>query len=246
MDIVKDVPGTWSITVDDSTEGSLWTGSVAYSAPETSAEWIEEAPTDADTGNVELLADYGSVHFSDMGVRGTGTGRAAASPVYMVKQGSSNAVQSYPAPYDRATDSFNVTYGIPSTLPNSFPAVHIVTGAGPTTTSPTTTSPTTTSPPTTSPTTTPTSTSTSTSTSTRYHGHAYQHHQGATCLLWHPRLGHAAATSTGRPRVLARGQRRRGFRLRGRPVPWFYGGHGDQGQGPCPEPGGRVGYSADG
>ena len=134
VDIVKDVPGTWSITVDDSTEGSLWTGSVAYSAPETSAEWIEEAPTDADTGNVELLADYGSVHFSDMGVRGTGTGRAVASPVYMVKQGSSNAVQSYPAPYDRATDSFNVTYGIPSTLPNSFPAVHIVTGAGPTTT----------------------------------------------------------------------------------------------------------------
>jgi hypothetical protein len=135
VDIVKDGPGTWSITVDDSTEGSLWTGSVAYSAPEASAEWIEEAPTDAGTGNVEPLANYGSVQFSDLGVQGTGTGAAAATPVYMVKQATDNVVQSYPAPYDSSTDSFNVTYGAPARLPSRFPAVPIATGAPPTTTS---------------------------------------------------------------------------------------------------------------
>jgi hypothetical protein len=144
VDIVKDGPGTWSITVDDSTEGSLWTGSVAYSAPQASAEWIEEAPTDAGTGNVELLADYGRVQFSNMGVQGAGTGTAVASPVYMVKQGSSNVVQSYPAPYDRSTDSFNLTYGTPTALPDSFPAVPIVTGTAPTTSTTTTTTRTTT------------------------------------------------------------------------------------------------------
>jgi hypothetical protein len=146
-DITRDQPGTWSISVDDLTQHALWTGSVAYIAPESSAEWIEEAPTDATTGDVEPLADYGSVQFSHMGVQGTGTRAATASPVYMVKQDSSR-VQSYPAPYDRSTDSFDITYGAPSALPVSFPAVPIATGTpatSPTTTAqaPTTTSPTT-------------------------------------------------------------------------------------------------------
>jgi hypothetical protein len=128
VDIERDQPGTWSITVDDSTEHSLWTGSVAYSAPEASAEWIEEAPTDSDTGNIEPLADYGSVRFSDMGVHGLGTRAATASPVYMVKQDTGNVVQSYPAPYDPSTDSFDVTFGTPAAVPASFPAVPIVPG----------------------------------------------------------------------------------------------------------------------
>ncbi len=132
--IVKDQPGTWSITVDDSTEGSLWSGSVAYSAPEASAEWIEEAPTNADTGNVEPLADYGRVQFSGLGVQGAGTAAATASPVYMVKPATDSVVQSYPAPYDASTDSFNVTYGAPARLPARFPAVPIATGAPPATT----------------------------------------------------------------------------------------------------------------
>ena len=137
----EDEPGTWSISVDDSTEGSLWTGSVAYSAPEASAEWIEEAPTDADTGNVEPLADYGSVQFSDMGVQGTGTRAATASPVYMVRQSPDNVVQSYPAPYDPSTDSFDLTYGSPARVPSNFPAVPIVTGTAQTTTTTSTTTP---------------------------------------------------------------------------------------------------------
>jgi hypothetical protein len=128
VDIVRDKPGIWSISVDDVTQHSLWTGSVAYSAPEVSAEWIEEAPTDAGTGNVEPLANYGSVQFSDMGVKGTGTRAAVASPVFMVKQNTNNIVQSYPAPYDPSTDSFNITYGAPAALPASFPAVPIATG----------------------------------------------------------------------------------------------------------------------
>jgi hypothetical protein len=156
--IEQDQPGTWSVTVDDSTQHSLWTGAVAYSAPEASAEWIEEAPTDATTGNVEVLADYGKVGFSHMGVQGTRTGTATASPVYMIKQNSNN-VQSYPAPYDPSTDSFNITYGAPTTLPASFPAVPIVAGPpGTSTTTTTAPSATTTASTTTAPSTTTTAT----------------------------------------------------------------------------------------
>ena len=37
--------GTWTISVDDLTQDTDWTNSVSYSAPGTSAEWVEEAPT---------------------------------------------------------------------------------------------------------------------------------------------------------------------------------------------------------
>ena len=202
-DIVKDGPGTWSITVDDSTEGSLWTGSVSYSTPEASAEWIEEAPTDSGTGNVELLADYGRVQFSDMGVQGPGTGTAVASPVYMVKQGSSNVVQSYPAPYSRSTDSFNLTYGTPEALPTAFPAVPIVTGATPTT-------------------------GTTTTTGRRPRRRLLRSPRPLPAPRpvpgpragWrrrHPHPGDAVLISARRPRVLARGDRTEGFSPLGMP-----------------------------
>ena len=50
-----------------------------------------------------------------------------ASPVYMVKQNTNNVVQSYPAPYDPSTDSFNITYGAPASLPAAFPPCPIPT-----------------------------------------------------------------------------------------------------------------------
>ena len=76
--------GTWTISVDDLTQDTNWTNSVSYSAPGTTAEWVEEAPTLSYDNSVETLADFGTVAFSNMAVEGPGTASATGSPIYMV------------------------------------------------------------------------------------------------------------------------------------------------------------------
>ena len=123
-DVSQEVPGTWAITVDDLTQKVSWSGPVAYYAQETSAEWVEEAPTNASNDTIEQLADYGAVRFSDMTVSGPGTASATAQPVYLVDAGSGEVV-SYPSEYDASTDSFLVRYGQPPGGVTSFPAVPV-------------------------------------------------------------------------------------------------------------------------
>jgi hypothetical protein len=125
---------TWDIRVDDLTQRSVWGGPVTYSAPGTSAEWIEEAPTDGSSGNVEPLADFGTAVFSDLDVGGTEMQAALAMPVYMVSRATS-AIEAYPDEYNATTNSFSITYGSPGPAPTSFPDVPI---DSTTTTAPTT------------------------------------------------------------------------------------------------------------
>jgi Peptidase A4 family len=108
--------GTWTISVDDLTQATNWTNSVTYSAPGTSAEWVEEAPTLSYDDSVETLADFGTVAFSNMAVEGPGTGSATGSPIYMVNE---SHIIAYPTQYDPTADSFSVVYGTPSSTPGS-------------------------------------------------------------------------------------------------------------------------------
>ena len=108
--------GTWTISVDDLTQDTNWTNSVSYSAPGTTAEWVEEAPTLSYDNSVETLADFGTVAFSNMAVEGPGTASATGSPIYMV---NSSHIIAYATQYDAGTDSFNVVYGAPSSPPGS-------------------------------------------------------------------------------------------------------------------------------
>jgi ribosomal protein L24E len=133
--ITEGQPGSWTITLDDATQGKTWTEPVAYTAPGNSAEWVEEAPTLASDNTIETLADFGSAQFTDLAVQGPGTTSATAYPVYMVN--TSGQIIAYPDQYNPSTDSFTDTYG--STLPPaSPPAVPISGASGPSTSSTTT------------------------------------------------------------------------------------------------------------
>lgn len=129
VDINNEWPGTWSVTVEDLTKEVTWSGPVAYHAAGTSAEWVEEAPTEASTNVIEKLADYGTVAFSDMTVSGPGTASATLAPVDLV-QPPSNVVVSYPSQYNPGADSFQLTYGRPPPGLGSYRAVPLSVPAG--------------------------------------------------------------------------------------------------------------------
>jgi hypothetical protein len=127
VDIVSAGTASWTITVDDVTQRTVWSGAVSYSAPGTSAEWVEEAPTNATSSKLFPLANFGSVQFSNLGIGGPGTAAATVSPVFMVTK-MGGAIQAYPGNYDVSTDSFGITHGAPAAEPTTFPAVPVATG----------------------------------------------------------------------------------------------------------------------
>lgn len=70
-------PGTWTITLEDLSQSWEFQQEFSYSGPGESAEWVEEAPTEASTDMVDPLADFGTVGFTqtaeygDLGSSGT-------------------------------------------------------------------------------------------------------------------------------------------------------------------------------
>jgi hypothetical protein len=62
---IKEVsPGQWTVTIEDVTNGESYSNTVTYASSESSAEWIEEAPSDGD-GAIMPLDEFGSVAFTD-------------------------------------------------------------------------------------------------------------------------------------------------------------------------------------
>jgi len=105
VSIVENSPGTWSIVIADLTSEQTVSGSVAYNTPQTSAEWIEEAPSSASRQHL-TLADFGTVQFSDLAVSGSNNGAGVLSPVDMVD--ASDRVISSPGAI--SNDSFSIAY----------------------------------------------------------------------------------------------------------------------------------------
>jgi len=112
VDISKVGPASWTIAVYDLTQRTVWTGAVSYVAPGSSAEWVEEAPTNSENSQLYPLANFGAVNFRSLGVEGPATARATVAPVYMVTL-TSGKVEAYPQRYSQATDSFDVSFGTP-------------------------------------------------------------------------------------------------------------------------------------
>jgi hypothetical protein len=108
--IFEDSPDTWTIDLNDTTQGWSFSQELPYVTPGTTAEWIEEATTV--NGAVDTLPDYGLTTFTHLGAGGTGLSSATMSPVYMVS--SSGTIISYPADVSASTDSFSLFYGSPS------------------------------------------------------------------------------------------------------------------------------------
>ncbi len=66
--VAQAAPGTWTIYLEDITQGWYFEQNFSYNGPGTSAEWIEEAPTVS--GSVSSLANFGSVQFAETGIYG--------------------------------------------------------------------------------------------------------------------------------------------------------------------------------
>ena len=149
--VVEDVPGTWTITIDDATSNQGFSSAFSYDGPGTSAEWIEETPTNS-SGNILPLADFGTVEMSNLTIGGTGLSSASSNSVSMVN--TTGNVIAYPQNIDATNHSLQITFGSP---PNNPPptTTTTTTTTAPTTTTTTAPTTTTTTPPTTTTTTTP-------------------------------------------------------------------------------------------
>ena len=104
---------SWKITITDARSGSFTT-TQTYSGPQTSAEWIEEAPSIG--GRVARLANYGQATFDPGTVNGGNPGLTAADSGAMIQNGVQVSTPSNP---DGDTDGFNMAYGSGAPAPPS-------------------------------------------------------------------------------------------------------------------------------
>lgn len=109
VSITMPSPNVWSISIVDATSGGSYTGTVSYTSSESSAEWIEEAPTSGRT--VVKLDQFGTVQFSSGSAVENGKAvtcaQAGATPVTMVNP--SGVKIATPSPLAAGGSSFSVT-----------------------------------------------------------------------------------------------------------------------------------------
>ena len=105
---------SWTITITDTSNGQSFTTNQSYGGPQTSAEWIEEAPTVG--GRIAPLAHYGSTVFDPGTVNGGNPGLVAADGGTMVQKGITVSTPSNP---DGDSDGFAAAYGASQPSPPS-------------------------------------------------------------------------------------------------------------------------------
>ena len=101
--------GSWTITLSDTSNGQSFTTQQQYSGQQTSAEWIQEAPTVG--GRIAPLANYGQTTFDPGTVNGASPALVTADGGVMVQSGIQVSTPSAP---DGDTDGFNCAYGATS------------------------------------------------------------------------------------------------------------------------------------
>jgi hypothetical protein len=97
---------SWKITITDQRTGATFTTTRSYTGPQTSAEWIEEAPTVG--GRVATLANYGLATFDPGTVNNANPFLTASEGGVMVQKGVQLSTPSNP---DDDADGFNAAYG---------------------------------------------------------------------------------------------------------------------------------------
>jgi Peptidase A4 family len=80
------VPGIWTITLNDATDGQGFTQTVPYTSDESTAEWIEETPTEIGTSGTGLAAlpNLTTVQFSKATVNGASAGLQADQALQLI------------------------------------------------------------------------------------------------------------------------------------------------------------------
>jgi hypothetical protein len=98
--------GSWTISISDTNTGQSFTTNQTYTGPQTSAEWIEEAPTVG--GRVARLANYGHATFDPGTDNGGNPGLGPSDGGVMIQNGVQVSTPSNP---DTDTDGFTMAYG---------------------------------------------------------------------------------------------------------------------------------------
>jgi hypothetical protein len=104
--IAKGSGSSWTIMISDTSRSESFSTVQTYTGPQTSAEWIEEAPTVG--GRVAPLANYGQTTFDPGTVNGINPGLSASDGGVMIQKGIQVSTPSNP---DTDTDGFNMAYG---------------------------------------------------------------------------------------------------------------------------------------
>jgi hypothetical protein len=113
--ITKGSGSSWTITISDTSRDESFSTVQTYTGPQTSAEWIEEAPTVG--GRIAPLANYGQTTFDAGTVNTINPGLTASDGGVMIQKGVQVSTPSTP---DSDTDGFNTAYGArPPTPPAS-------------------------------------------------------------------------------------------------------------------------------
>lgn len=102
--ITKGSGSSWTITITDG--GRSFTTTQTYTGPQTSAEWIEEAPSLG--GRIATLANYGQATFDPGTANGSNPRLTAGEGGVMVQKRVQVSTPSNP---DSDTDGFNAAYG---------------------------------------------------------------------------------------------------------------------------------------
>jgi hypothetical protein len=110
--ITKGSGSSWTITITDGSQSFSTTKT--YTGPQSSAEWIEEAPSVG--GRVAPLANYGHTTFDPGTVNGANPKLNASEGGVMVQKHIQVSTPSNP---DSDTDGFNVAYGATAPTPPS-------------------------------------------------------------------------------------------------------------------------------
>jgi hypothetical protein len=113
--ISKGSGSLWTITITDVSRNQTFSTVQKYTGPQTSAEWIEEAPTVG--GHVAPLANYGHTTFDSATVNGINPGLVPSDGGVMIQKSAQVSTNSNP---DSDTDGFNMAYG--ATAPSPSPS----------------------------------------------------------------------------------------------------------------------------
>lgn len=97
--ISSSVPGLWTISLKDTTDGQGFTQSVPYASDESTAEWIEETPTQIGTSGASLAAlpNLSTVQFQNASVNGANADLVPAQAVQLTDS-SGNPIATPSAP----------------------------------------------------------------------------------------------------------------------------------------------------
>jgi len=103
---------SWTITISDTTDAHSYTTHQSYSAPLSSAEWIQEAPTvGSQTGT---LAHYKAFAFDPGTANGVSPHFVSASSGVLIQAGRQVSTPSAP---DNEADGFSIAYGASTPAP---------------------------------------------------------------------------------------------------------------------------------